>query len=891
MLGWMTWVVPLSLGGLAIAVMVVFTMLGARRARYAQAAPVPVGGPRILVHDINDDRCTGCDACVAVCPTNVLDLVSNKSRVLRFHDCIQCEACVWACPTEALVMFPEGSEPPALKVPELDDSYQTAVPGQYLIGEVAGKPLVKSAANLGRGVIEHMLRTGLQPGGLGAGAVDVAIVGSGPGGLSAALTCIQRGLSYVLLEKEQQIASTIARYPKGKLVMAEPYDTQNLSLLPVFDSSKEQLVPIWRELIERVGLQIKLGEAVESVEKLGDGTFDVRSTVGAYRAQRVILATGTRGKPRTLQVPGENLPKVANLLDDPDDWRGQEVLVVGGGDSAVEAALALADAGARVIISYRGKAFNRAAPKNKQAIESYAAQQRLKAKLGSQVVAFEPDAVILQLSDGAQKRYGNHAAFVLIGSDPPVTWLEKLGVRFVLRPHQYSLGKTDDFVRRMTPGVPECAQDASRAAEMITGRAQAPSAYRHDRLPSEVERALLAVSLPDPASGPKKWIRAATGLFGSGAKKIEQPIPLSEFAKRQRTGVRRDALSAGERTRVLRMLRDEGGRLADEESRVSYVDFSQIRNAPSPSPSTPSREPDSPPLPRRSAQRPVAPSVPSRPPMQLTPGPSTFIAPRGAQQDIVAKPAVIVGLAKANAAGPRTRSTRPDEIELGPGVRMKPGKAQRAAPPPPSEPPRNQRGTAAPRPPQPAMFTEEPTRQVDPLHAVGGRALRRGPERGEFSRDEATRMSSVDPRLLAESASSDDATRMTHLDARALMAHGEQTRAIQIDPLALFDEEATRAGGDGDPADLYSGDHATGSIDLGPRDQSLRYARLPEQDSTRMGDLRDLVADERARARKPASASRPPEPRPAAPSIHDESTRAIDIGRHASMSDVDWDLD
>src|ERR1700733_13723427 len=179
------------------------TMWGSRRRLKAQVAPAKVTGPAVLIHDINDDRCTGCDACVAVCPTNVLDLVSNKSRVLRFQDCIQCEACMYACPTEALVMFPEGAVPPPLKCPEIDDHLQTAVAGQYLIGEVAGKPLVKSAANLGRVVVEHMLTTGLRAGvlGRGAGAVDVAIVGSGPGGLSAALTCIQKGLSYVVLEK------------------------------------------------------------------------------------------------------------------------------------------------------------------------------------------------------------------------------------------------------------------------------------------------------------------------------------------------------------------------------------------------------------------------------------------------------------------------------------------------------------------------------------------------------------------------------------------------------------------------------------------------------------------------------------------------------------------
>jgi NAD-dependent dihydropyrimidine dehydrogenase PreA subunit len=135
---------------------------------------------RILVHSINDDRCTGCDACVAVCPTNVLDLVENKSRVLRFQDCIQCEACMWACPTSALVMHPEGTEPPSYRMPDLDEFYQTRIPGQYLIGEVAGKPLVKNAANLGRAVVEHMLATGMRSLGARRDAVDVAIVGSGP---------------------------------------------------------------------------------------------------------------------------------------------------------------------------------------------------------------------------------------------------------------------------------------------------------------------------------------------------------------------------------------------------------------------------------------------------------------------------------------------------------------------------------------------------------------------------------------------------------------------------------------------------------------------------------------------------------------------------------------
>ena len=590
----MTWVVPLALGGLAVLVMAVFTMLSARKHHHAMVAPATTVGPRILVHDINDDRCTGCDACVAVCPTNVLDLVANKSRVLRFQDCIQCEACMFACPTEALVMFPEGSVPPPLKIPEIDENFQTAVPGQYLIGEVAGKPLVKNAANLGRAVVEHMLASGLRPGAIGRGenTYDVAIVGSGPGGLSAALSCIQRGLSYVVLEKEQEIASTIARYPKGKLVMAEPYDSENISLLPVFDSAKEQLIPIWRELIERVGLKIRQGESVESVQRGGDGAFDVRTTVGAYRAARVVMSIGTRGKPRTLQVQGENLPKVFSLLEDPDEWRGKTVLVVGGGDSACEAALALADSGAKVMISYRGKGFNRAAPKNKNTIEQYASEGRIKAKLGSQVLGFEPESVTLALADGSQKRYANDAAFVLIGADPPVQWLEKMGIHFVERPHQYQMGKSDDIVRRFVQRAAACPEDAARAAAQVLGGSTG--------IAPAMPAAAAAISLPMPmggeqVSGPRKWLRSATSIFSNrshtnpgvqqpvpaaGAKappppsgrgkKFDAPVPLSEFAKRGRsqsdgtgggTGVssnahlhtghgRRDQLSAGERTRI-----------------------------------------------------------------------------------------------------------------------------------------------------------------------------------------------------------------------------------------------------------------------------------------------------------------------------------------------------
>jgi thioredoxin reductase/ferredoxin len=863
-----TWVVPLALGGLAILLMAVFTMLSARKRHRAIVAPATSAGPRILVHDINDDRCTGCDACVAVCPTNVLDLVANKSRVVAFHECIQCEQCMFACPTEALVMFPQGGTPPPLKVPEIDDSFQTAIPGQYLIGEVAGKPLVKNAANLGRAVVEHMLQNGMQPGALGRAenVVDVAIVGSGPGGLSAALTCIQRGLSYVVLEKEQMIASTIARYPKGKLVMAEPYDTLNISLLPVFDAGKEQLIPIWTELIDRLGLQIRQGESVETVTRGPDGAFEVRSTVATYRAQRVVLSIGTRGKPRTLQVQGENLPKVFSLLEDPDEWRGRSVLVVGGGDSACEAALALADAGAKVMISYRGKGFNRAAPKNKSAIEGYAAQGRIKAKLGSQVLAFESDSVTLALADGSQKRYPNDGAFVLIGADPPVQWLEKMGVRFVERPHQYQLGKTDEFVRRMVPRANECPEDAARAAAQVLGGSVGIEPARE-----AAASGALPMPMGEPVSGPRKWLRSATSIFSnragthSGAhsgllplpppkqapargKKLDGPMPLSEFAKRGKQAThpsghgRRDQLSAGERTRILRMLRDEGARVADEESRVHIgaappagrdYDFDFDDDSPAPAP------------------------VPLRP-------------------DVPAKPAVVVGIAQAQAARtqnkksaqqpaahprpsaqqavaqPRATATHAAQRQPARATashaaqpRATASHAAQASPPPaprsrvmPAQPP--------PRRSVPVPFGDEPTRQVDDelLTALRNAAPAKAAPKAGLSK------------VMPVPARPDDPTRL-----------GNAALSFSDEPGA---DEMTRPVEDFRGPKFLPTAPATDPTGFGPFDEH----ELDE--ATKLASLDGIAAMERARNHGPS---------------HDERTRAVNIRNDPSISDIDWDLD
>ena len=464
--------VPLAIAIVAAVLLGLGAIMDDRRARLRRIdEEVNVEAELPLLHSINDDRCIGCEACIDVCPTEVLDLVEHKVRVQRFSDCVQCEQCANACPTMALVMYRKGGTPRMLTVPELDDHFQTGVPGQYLIGEVAGKPLVKNAANLGRAVIEHVVRELAAGRAGGKDVLDVAIVGSGPGGLSAGLTCLRRGLSCVVLEKEHVISSTVSRYPKGKHFMAEPSNAVNVSYLPVFDGTKEQLVGAWQQVVAAVKLPIKLGEAVEGVTRGDDGIFEIKTTVAKYRARRVVLATGLRGKPRLLAVPGANLQKVESLLDDPAEHAGKHVLVVGGGDSAVEGAMSLADVGATVTLSYRGDGFKRCKQGNQKRLAEMTSARKLEVLLESNVAEFTTNAATIKLKDGTKRTLRNDHAFVLIGADTPVAWLEANGVRFIERPHLYTLGASDEVVRRLVPDASECPRSAEESIALVLGRA------------------------------------------------------------------------------------------------------------------------------------------------------------------------------------------------------------------------------------------------------------------------------------------------------------------------------------------------------------------------------------------------------------------------------------
>ncbi|MGM9490172.1 NAD(P)-binding domain-containing protein [Ideonella sp. YS5] len=395
-------------------------------AALAEAVAAGLNEPPSLHPVVDPSRCIGSGSCVKACPEQALGMVEGKATLVNASACIGHGACHSACPFDAISLV-FGTERRGIDIPLLTPQFETNMPGLYIAGELGGMGLIRKAAEQGRQAMEAIAQRGRARRG---DQLDVLIVGAGPAGLSAALAAVDKGLRYEVIEQEASLGGSIFHYPRQKVAMTAPVVLAKVGQVKFTEVSKERLLEFWHGVVRQFELSIRFGERMLGIEARGDG-FVVTTSRGTLSARSVLLAIGRRGTPRTLDVPGEELPKVAYRLVDPAQYEGQAVLVVGGGDSALEAAIALAgEAGTRVTLSYRGVAFSRVKAKNRERLQRLADEGRIDLRLGSEVESIAPSQVVLSATDGTKARLANDEVIVCAGGLLPTPLLKDIGIRF-----------------------------------------------------------------------------------------------------------------------------------------------------------------------------------------------------------------------------------------------------------------------------------------------------------------------------------------------------------------------------------------------------------------------------------------------------------------------------
>jgi thioredoxin reductase/NAD-dependent dihydropyrimidine dehydrogenase PreA subunit len=392
----------------------------------ARAAAIEAGltEPASLHPVINKSVCIGCAACADACPEmpghRVIGIVHGKAELVNPTDCIGHGACAAACPVGAIdLVF--GTEKRGVDIPTVKPNFETNVPGIYIAGELGGMGLIRNAVEQGRQAINNIAKSSRV-----SGELDVLIVGAGPAGFAASLGAMEKGLSCVTIEQES-LGGTVAHFPRGKLVMTAPANLPIVGKMGFRETSKEKLLEFWQNVQNQTDLKINFQERVEAIERTETG-FRVKTTRAEYRPASVLLCLGRRGTPRKLGIPGEDYAKVAYRLIEPEQYSGMSVLVVGGGDSALEAACTLAEHdNIDVTIAYRSAAFTRAKAKNREAAALAQREGRLRVLMNCAPSQIFPDRVVLMQNDQSTE-LKNDAVIINAGGILPTEFLRSIGI-------------------------------------------------------------------------------------------------------------------------------------------------------------------------------------------------------------------------------------------------------------------------------------------------------------------------------------------------------------------------------------------------------------------------------------------------------------------------------
>jgi len=378
----------------------------------------------VSLHPVVDvNSCLQSGACIRACPEHdILGIRNGKATVINASRCVGHGACFHACPTHAISLF-IGTEKRGVDLPHVNQYFESNVKGIFIAGEMGGMGLIKNAVEQGRQAVNNLAK-GIQH--ASKANYDLVVVGAGPAGISAALEAHRLKLKTLTLEQDT-LGGTVASFPRAKIVMTSPMDLPLHGKVKLFETEKTELLKLWQKVTTDNGISILENKKVDKIEA-GNGHFKVLCHSGEeYTTQKVLLAIGRRGTPRKLNVPGEDLPKVFYRLLEPEFISDKDILIVGGGDSAVESALMLASQN-RVALSYRKETFSRLKPKNNENLGIAISEKKLEVLLNSNVTSIHETNVSLQFEDDKTMEIKNDLVYIFAGGELPTDFLKNAGI-------------------------------------------------------------------------------------------------------------------------------------------------------------------------------------------------------------------------------------------------------------------------------------------------------------------------------------------------------------------------------------------------------------------------------------------------------------------------------
>ena len=384
--------------------------------------------PASLYPYIDEDNCIKSGACVIACPEKeIIGIRNGRATLINASRCIGHGACFHSCPVEAISLR-IGTEKRGIDLPHVNKNFETNVHGMFIAGELGGMGLIKNSVEQGRQAAEFVYESIDKD---HKADYDLVIIGAGPAGISASLQAKKMGLRVITLE-QYTLGGTVANFPRSKIVMTSPMDLPGHGEVRLYQTTKSELLSLWKQVIAKNDIKIIENAKVEQIGKK-DGQFLLSTLKGdTYLTNRVLLAIGRRGTPRKLNVSGEGLEKVAYKLLEPELIFGKNILVVGGGDSAIESALLLA-AENQVVLSYRSENFNRIKPLNAQNIQNAIESGKVKVIFESNVKEITDSHVHILLKDGFTLTLENDLVYIFAGGELPTQFLEKVGIEISRR--------------------------------------------------------------------------------------------------------------------------------------------------------------------------------------------------------------------------------------------------------------------------------------------------------------------------------------------------------------------------------------------------------------------------------------------------------------------------